>query len=120
MKITALATSAISIIVIAGGTTDIVHARSPVIGALTGIDSAGIVSGWAQDPDAPSSSIAVHFYVDGPAGVGTFVATQAASIPQGAPVAGPHGFRFAIPSRLRDGAAHSLYVYGIDALNGAD
>src|SRR4026209_236023 len=96
LKVRTLAATVTSIFVIAAGTTETTHARSPIVGALTGIDSAGIASGWAQDPDVPAASIAVHFYVAGPAGVGPFVATQAASIPQGGPGAGPHWFRFAI------------------------
>jgi len=87
-----------------------------VVGALEGIDQNGIASGWAQDLDAPSSPIFVHVYFDGPASAGgTFIAAVAANIPRTDPVAGPHGFRFSIPDRYRDGALHTLYVYGIDS-----
>ena len=89
-----------------------------VIGALEGIDQSGMAYGWAQDIDAPSASIAVHFYIDGPAGSGgTLLGWVNASVLRG-PLqsgAGNHGFGYVMPSRYRDGAAHTLYVYGIDS-----
>jgi len=110
----------VTLVVLAAAAPATTHAGSAVIGKFVGIDSAGIASGWAQDPDAPTASIPVHFYLDGPAGVGTYLAMETASIPQGPPGEGPHGFRFPLPSRLRDGAPHQLFVYGIDVGNSAD
>lgn len=89
-----------------------------VIGTLEGIDQAGNALGWAQDVDTPAMSIEVHLYMDGPAGGGgTFLGIVTASIPRSAqqPGAGNHGFQYPIPSRYRDGAPHTLHVYGIDS-----
>jgi hypothetical protein len=106
-------TVAIAMLVLSASTS--ASNSTAIVGALTSIDSAGIASGWAQDPDAPTASVDVHVYIDGPAGAGgTFIRAVTASVPRSAPGAGPHGFRFSIPSRYRDGAAHPLFVYGID------
>ena len=111
-----LVVGALLTILIAGAAPSPVAARSGLVGTIEAIDQAGIVSGWAQDLDTPSQSISVHFYGDGLAGSGgTFVGAVTASIPRGNPGSGPHGFRFSIPSWLRDGNTHTLYVYGIDS-----
>lgn len=85
------------------------------IGSIEGIDSNGVIYGWAQDPDAPNASIDVHIYKDGQAGVGgTLIgATKAGT----AHATGAHGFRFPLSPVAWDGAPHSYYVYGIDATN---
>ncbi|MDP3994622.1 MAG: hypothetical protein Q8P91_02230 [bacterium] len=87
--------------------------RSPV-GNLDSIDSAGgVVSGWAEDPDKPGTPVYIHFYVDGPAGstTGQFAGVILANWPrQGA----NNGFSYTLPNRLRDGAPHTLYAYGLD------
>ncbi|MFY0532765.1 hypothetical protein [Nannocystis pusilla] len=61
-----------SVLVLLGlvGVAPAVHAAGPV-GAVTA-DCAG-VAGWAQDPDAPATTIDVHLYFDGPAGSPTAV-----------------------------------------------
>lgn len=95
-------------------TTTASAASNGVKGALVEIDQSGIVSGWAQDLSNPSLSIQVHLYVDGTAGGGgTFAAAVSANAPRTEPVAGPHGFRYPIPSKYRDGEPHTLYAYGI-------
>jgi hypothetical protein len=89
---------------------------SGVRGALEGTDQQGIAFGWAQDLVAPTQSIQVHVYLDGPAGGGGIpIAAVPSKIPRADPAAGPHGFRFPIPSQYRDGRPHTLYVYGIAA-----
>jgi hypothetical protein len=93
--------------------------RSPQ-GVLDGITAIGIASGWAFDPDSPNASVAVHFYVDGPAGSGTFAGAVLASLDRpdvnaAFGITGLHGFNFAIPARFRDGRIHTLFAHGIDS-----
>lgn len=82
-------------------------------------ESGGNTVGWSLDPDVPTRSNIVHFYVDGPAGVGTYIGGVEANIPRpdvntstGYP--GAHGFSFPIPAQYRDGSQHSIYAYGLD------
>jgi hypothetical protein len=93
----------------------------PILGVLESIDTNGIATGWAIDPDTLSVSIDVHFYVDGPAGAGGVLAgIIRASIPRlDIASTGAHGFRFSIPTKYRDGRAHTLFVYGIDSSGAA-
>lgn len=83
------------------------------------------VSGWSLDPNSPSASIEVHFYIDGPVGTGTIVGSATANIPRpdvntqtGHP--GNHGYEFPIPSTYFDGANHTIYAYGIDTTGGTN
>ncbi|MGC2237752.1 MAG: FG-GAP-like repeat-containing protein [Pyrinomonadaceae bacterium] len=75
--------------------------------------------GWTLDPNKPEASIVVHFYIDGPAGTGTFVGQAIANIPRpdvntntGYP--GDHGFSFPIPPQYFNGVNHTIYAYGLD------
>ncbi len=92
------------------------------------------ISGWAYDPKAPATSIPVHVYKDGPAGVGTFVGafptdvlragvncvmsggtwTGSSCTGGNGSVTGNHGFSIATPASLKDGVTHALYVYAIN------
>lgn len=88
------------------------------IGWLDGISN-GYAHGWALDPDDPSVSIAVHFYIDGPAGSGTLAGGILANLARpdvNAVTRYPdnHGFSFSIPAPWRDGRQHTLFVHGID------
>ena len=76
--------------------------------------NAGTAIGWASDPRAPAQSIAVHFYVDGPAGVGQFVGAVSANLARPElKLSGNHGFQFPIPLKYGDGKKHDWYAYGI-------
>lgn len=102
-------------------------------------------SGWALDPNKPLANIYVHFYRDGPAGVGTFVGFYQAAYPRAdvntaTSLPGNHGFgpkdgggmiNFAptntseveVPGGnmgMFDGNTHSLYAYGISETGGAN
>lgn len=84
------------------------------------INSTGMVSGWSLDPDTPNKSIDVHFYIDGPAGKGTFTGWSKAYWPltgvnQLTGYPGNHGFYFWIPIFFRDNQQHTIYAYGIDS-----
>jgi hypothetical protein len=79
----------------------------------------GDVFGWSLDADSPNFPNPVHFYINGPAGIGTYVGQVLANIPRpdvntstGLP--GDHGFKFAIPDQYRDGNTHTIYAHGID------
>ena len=75
--------------------------------------------GWALDPDAPLATVAVHIYIDGPAGGGgTFLAGFPANVPrsdvnQGTGYPGNHGWSWSIPSQYRT-ASHKYYAYALD------
>jgi hypothetical protein len=92
----------------------------PPIGYFDEIASDGTATGWTLDPDAPDQSNDINIYVDGPAGgkgslVGTITTNGARpDVNASLKVSGNHGFAFAIPSNLRDGKSHLLYIYGID------
>ena len=89
-------------------------------GYLDGVDSNGVISGWAIDPDAPSTSIDVHIYMDGPAGDGgKLIAVTHASLTRpdvnlATGYSGDHGFSYSLPPLTRDGEIHSYYLYAID------
>jgi subtilisin family serine protease len=85
------------------------------IGWLDVVDASGIARGWARDPNTPDAVIDVHFYVDGPAGVGAFAGAATANTAHPDGNIGLHGFTFSIPRRFRDGRPHTLYVHGIDS-----
>src|SRR5262249_46469472 len=62
-------------------------------------DHSGSLNGWAYDPSTASSSIYVDFYVDGPAGSGTFAGRVLADqsrpdVDAAFAIAGNHGFSF--------------------------
>jgi hypothetical protein len=97
---------------------------TPPNAAPTGyLDNAGCdtVSGWSQDPDDPTATIAVHVYFDGPAGAGHGVPTTAAV--DRADLCAPlgscnHGFALGSPFSLFDGNPHEVHAYGIDSAGG--
>ncbi|WPD21702.1 MAG: CARDB domain-containing protein [Candidatus Electrothrix scaldis] len=76
-------------------------------------------SGWTKDPDT-TNPISVHFYVDGPAGTGTFIGGISADVYRGdLPYEDKnHGFSFAFPDSLNDGVEHQVYAYAIDSGGG--
>lgn len=105
-------------LLLAGCAAPIVAPAATPIGYFDGVDSNGVISGWAVDPDVPSVSIEVHVYMDGPAGGGgTHIGTARANLVR-PDVQGNHGFRFSLPPVTRDGVLRSYWVYGIDASGG--
>lgn len=89
----------------------------PPRGYLDAADCNGL-SGWAQDPDAPATSIDVHLYFGGPAGSGAPAERVFANISRQdlctAIGSCDHGFDLPVPRSLMDGAAHPIHAYGID------
>ncbi len=97
---------------------NLARAASP-IGHFDIISAGGAAGGWTLDPDNPSQSTDIHFYLDGPAGQGKFIASIKANKPrpgvnQATGYPGDHGFNFYIPREYWDGQNHTLYAYGID------
>ncbi|MBI5134057.1 MAG: hypothetical protein HZA81_01595 [Candidatus Taylorbacteria bacterium] len=71
--------------------------------------SCAALSGSASDPDAPGQSIGVHFYVDGPAGSGSFA---------GATNTNGGSYSMALPESLKTGTNRTVYAYAIDTAGG--
>jgi len=101
----------------------LVYGRTPrnkePIGTLDLVEDF-IVMGWSLDPQVPSQSIDVQFYVDGPYPQGRFAGKITTNVLRedvnsSLGVAGLHGFTWFIPWEFRDGQRHTLYAYGIDA-----
>lgn len=84
--------------------------------------SACSVTGWAYDPDNSATSIDVHVYKDGRAGVGTFVTSCIANTPRpdvnrNIRIPGNHGFNCSLPTSFRNTGNHALFIHAID-ING--
>ena len=98
--------------------------RSP-IGDFNDVTDAAVAWGWAFDPDSPSTSIAVHIYIDGPAGDpdadGFSVPTNVnrSDVNSAYGISGTHGFSWLVPAPYNAGT-HTFYVYGINAQGGSN
>ena len=78
-------------------------------GRLLFVNDVGFISGWAQDPDSPSLTLLIRFYLDGPPGVGTLVNTVVANKP-GIGTHTGHYFEYKIPPAFIDNTPHDLYA----------
>lgn len=88
-------------------------------------DAAGCdaLTGWAQDPDAPTLPIDVHLYIGGPAGdanaygmpLHANLVRNDLCVPLGSC---NHGFSAPPPLSFFDGLSHPVYAYAIDAKGG--
>jgi hypothetical protein len=90
----------------------------PPVGSFD-VANCSIFGGWAFDPNSSSNAVAIHFYKDGPAGVGTFVTNTTTDVYRGDVnaaygITGNHGFGISTPASIFDGASHSIYAYAID------
>jgi len=87
-------------------------------GTHDGIDHSN-TWGWACDADNYAQPVAIHFYMDGPAGGGgIFIGATTANVtrPDVASVCGGyagHGFNFTLPDGVKDGYQHWIYAYAI-------
>lgn len=90
---------------------------------LGSFDSANCtaISGWAFDPDAPSTSIQVHIYRDGAAGAGGILVgvyttdVLRTDVNDAYQITGNHGFSISpIPNEFKDGLDHMVYIYAIN------
>ncbi len=99
------------------------------IGYLDGVQDVGVTTGmlfgWSYDPDAPSRSIGVQFYLDGGGGVGSYIGyayTDVLSddVNKAFTITGKHRYFFYLPEKtidgkwIRDGKPHTIYAHGID------
>lgn len=81
-------------------------------------------TGWTCDADNYSQSLWVYFYMDGPAGTGTFLGQTLANTTRGAAVAAncggvaTHGFSFPTPAVAKDGLPHTIYAYALNIPSG--
>ncbi len=97
---------------------------SPPKGYLDGVDCSQI-HGWAQDPDAPTQSISVHVYLDGPAGAAGAIGVPLTADVDRADLCSAlgscnHGFTLTPPRGLLDNQPHEVHAYGIDTAGGAN
>ncbi|MFO0760273.1 MAG: GH25 family lysozyme [Byssovorax sp.] len=93
------------------------------IGWLDGADCASGITGWAQDPSAPDTPIAVHLYFDGvpgePNAIGVPITAGNHRDDLCAAIGScNHGFIYPIPAALQDGNPHTVHAYGIDTQGG--
>ncbi len=111
-----------------GGQKDLIHSRTFSLtnempkGRLDSISEMGNVWGWAVDPDEPSKSIRVHYYVVKPDGTREFVGSVVADRPRsdlGTDFnTGDHGASFIIPQKYWTGEPHTLQMYALDSFGG--
>lgn len=90
--------------------------RAPLI-AADGIDGAGVLTGWAYDPDTPRRSLEIHLYAGGGAGQGEpFAITTTGELREDVGdrynIQGLHGFRYPIPA---EHLGKPIYAYAIDS-----
>ena len=89
-------------------------------GSVDTVSTDGLVSGWSFDPDAPSTSNSIRFYIDGTNTTGTLLFEVTTSLLNADTnsifgISGNHGFQFTIPTSYHDGKSHSLYGYAVDS-----
>ena len=91
------------------------------------LDSASCesVSGWAQDPDAPSQAIDVHVYFGGSAGAAGAVGVSVPANQHRADLCTAigsceHGFGLLSPFGLHDGQPHAVHAYAINLGSGSN
>lgn len=83
------------------------------------------ITGWAQDPDEATKSIAVHVYFDGKAGASGAVGVALTADVDRQDLCTAigscnHGFSLLPPRGFCDDQAHDVYAYGIDTAGGAN
>jgi hypothetical protein len=80
--------------------------------SVSGVNTSGLVSGWALDPADTDRKVAVAFYLDGPVGQGVKIGVTVAT---GFGIGGSkyigHYFSFRIPAQYIDNNQHSIYAY---------
>jgi hypothetical protein len=101
----------------------VVQPDAPPAGSLDEA-SCDVVRGWAQDPDVPAAPTDVRVTFDGAAGDAGVKERDVHADADRADLCGPlgscnHAFSLPLPRSLRDGAAHAVHAYGLDAQGGA-
>ncbi len=98
--------------------------NAPPRGYLDGAACAK-VAGWAQDPDAPATTIDVDLYFDGPVGSAGSESMRVLAADKRTDLCTSigscnHGFAFNMPLGMLDGKAHPIHAYGIDTHGGTN
>ena len=96
-------------------------ANAAPVGFLDAVSCETGAAGWAQDPSSPDSPIAVHVYIDGPAGAGRGFPIEANAHRDDLCVAigsCAHGYAWTVPAVYRDGLSHTVHAYAIDSEGG--
>ena len=103
------------------------HAQPPNAPPRGYLDTASCadIAGWAQDPDAPGTSIDVDLYFDATAGTANaemlrILAGDHRNDLCTAINSCNHGYAIPMPLGLLDGKAHVVHVYGIDTGGGTN
>lgn len=115
------------------GTCTTTQTNTQPVGTTDEVNSSTCsVRGWAYDPDASGTSIDIHVYRDGQAGIGVGQPGYKANVSRpdvnsAFLITGNHGFdiKFSpsggtMESGLFDGKAHTIYVYAIDTAGGTN
>ena len=89
------------------------------VGRVLEVTNQGICRGWCVDPNNPSGSPQIEFYLDGNWKSGEWIGYCRANLPDSSiseetGFRGNHVFEFQIPGQYRDGSTHTVYVYGFD------
>ncbi len=93
-------------------------------GNLDAVSGGLEAQGWSLDPEWGERPIQVHFYVNGPAGSGTFAGATITRLhrpdvinffrqTEQLTVTGNHGFSFQLPLQYANGQNHSLHAYAL-------
>jgi len=94
------------------------------IGTLDTVTPNLLAQGWSLDPEWSDRPVQIHFYVNGPAGTGTFAGATVTRLSrpdvityfqqtQQVTYTGNHGFSFQLPLQFANGQNHSLHAYAI-------
>jgi hypothetical protein len=108
---------------VGGGSGEAVNCNDhPPAGQLD-VASCESIGGWAQDPDALTSTIPVHLYFNAAAGQPGAVGLPTNADQERADLCGPlgscnHAFAVPPPWSLFDGKPHEVHAYGIGADGG--
>ena len=88
---------------------------SSPLGKITSNSSAGLLKGWARDPDNVNQAVTVEIYANGPRGSGSFLTSTVANLSYAsAEVSGNVGFQYQLPAAYADGVQHTYYIYAQD------
>lgn len=97
---------------------------STLLGNLDTVGPNLLAQGWSLDPQWSDRPIQIHFYVNGPAGTGTFAGSTITRIARPDVISffaqsgqgnytGLHGFSFQLPTQFGNGQNHTLHAYAI-------
>ena len=77
-----------------------------------------VITGWTTDPDDAAKALETDVYFDAMAGANVPGLNAIANVHR--TDVGDHGFSITTPLGLKDGKAHKVFAYGLDAMKGAN